>query len=216
MPGRMGWRDVAFLHWPIPASDLRALVPEPLALDTHGQTAWVSAVALRMVGLRLGPLPLASPDFAVLNLRTYVTHDGVAGVWFLQNEAADRWFCAVSRRMGIPYRAARITLGADGVRSEPEGGAAPFAATWSSGARPPGLGLDAFLVERYSAYSVVGRRLLRTDVRHAPWPLDAANARVLAPGALPAVLAGAQPELAHTSPGVEATLHRARAVAHVG
>lgn len=215
MPSRMGWRDAAFLHWPIAPAHLRPLLPEPLDLDTHGGTAWVSALALRITGLRLGPVPLASQDFPVVHLRTYVSYGGVAGIWFLQNDAADRLFCAASRLMGLPYRPASITLGAEGVRSEPADGAKPFAATWSPGARPPAPDLDRFLVERYSAFHVAGGRLLRSDVQHAPWPLDAANAAVLAAGALPAPLVGMQPSFAHTSRGVEATLRRAKAVARV-
>lgn len=206
----MGWRDAAFLHWRVPAEALRPLVLEGLAIDTFGGDAWVSAVAFRMVGTRLGPVPLGTADFPELNLRTYVTRDGVPGVWFLQIDAADRTFCVLGRRMGMPYRHARFKLGTDGVRSEPGDGGAPFAATWLPGARPADAALDAFLVERYAAYGRLGGKLVRADVRHDPWPLEAANARLLAAGALPAAVASRQPDLAHTSRGVEVSAARAK------
>ena len=53
------WREVLFLHWPVDASELRALIPGPLELDTFEGPAWPGSVPLRLAAVRLrGRLPL--------------------------------------------------------------------------------------------------------------------------------------------------------------
>ena len=40
--GFQEWRDLLFLHWRVPANDLRALVHPRLAIDERDGSAWVS------------------------------------------------------------------------------------------------------------------------------------------------------------------------------
>jgi uncharacterized protein YqjF (DUF2071 family) len=37
------WRDLLFLHWPVPAAALRPLVPAELTIEEVGGTSWVQA-----------------------------------------------------------------------------------------------------------------------------------------------------------------------------
>src|SRR5262245_50879401 len=81
---RQTWHDLAFLHWRLEPSQLRPLVPEPLAIDTFDGSAWVAVTPFWMSGVTLRGLP-ALPGlstFPELNVRTYVQLGGRPGVWF--------------------------------------------------------------------------------------------------------------------------------------
>ena len=85
----MVWHDLLFLHWPVPATTLRALIPPSLEIDTFQGQAWVAVVPFHMSGIRhrwLPPLP-GIRAFPELNVRTYVRARGRPGVYFLSLDA---------------------------------------------------------------------------------------------------------------------------------
>lgn len=98
-------RDVLFVHWPVETDSLAPLIPDSLELDTYDGTAWVSALAHRVVGVR----PSGSPrslrrSFPQLNVRTYVNHADESGVYFLNCETGDRLGALIAREgFGIPF-----------------------------------------------------------------------------------------------------------------
>src|SRR5207237_398182 len=49
---RQSWRDLLFLHWPIPPEQLRPLVPPQLELDLYEGTAYVGLIPFTMRGVR--------------------------------------------------------------------------------------------------------------------------------------------------------------------
>ncbi|HEX7090616.1 MAG TPA: DUF2071 domain-containing protein [Longimicrobiales bacterium] len=51
------WTDLLLAHWPVPFERLRALVPEPLVLETFDGSAWVGVVPFRISELRPRGLP---------------------------------------------------------------------------------------------------------------------------------------------------------------
>ena len=70
------WDDLLFLHYRVPAVQLRPLVPNRLELQEHSGSAWLGVTPFVITGLRargLLPLPFAS-SFRELNVRTYVAH----------------------------------------------------------------------------------------------------------------------------------------------
>jgi uncharacterized protein len=188
------WRDLLFAHWPIAVAALRPLVPAGLQLDTFEGQAWVGVVPFRMTGIRarwLPPVPWLSA-FAELNVRTYVTVGGKAGVWFFSLDAANPIAVATARRwFHLPYMNAAMSCRADGDavvyssrRTHPGVAAAEFRAQY----RPldpvapsePGS-LAHWLTERYSLYTLGGQqRVLRGEIHHRPWPLQAAKAEIVA------------------------------------
>ncbi|NBC18056.1 MAG: DUF2071 domain-containing protein [Bacteroidetes bacterium] len=205
-PGRWTWRqswcDLLFAHWPVPAAALRPLVPEALTIQTFDGSSWVGVVPFRMEGVMRRPwpdLPWISA-FPELNVRLYVEKDGKPGVWFLSLDAANPVAVWAARTFfHLPYYWARMdirptddgiayasTRRRDDVRFEAHyrPSSTPYAAT-------PGT-LEHFLTERYCLYAQTKRgRLLRTEVHHAPWPLQRAEAdiaqnEVLAPWGLQA------------------------------
>jgi uncharacterized protein YqjF (DUF2071 family) len=186
------WEDLAFLHWPVPARDLRAKIPLSLEIEEHAGTAWLGIVPFR---LRIRPRGLpALPRIGIfpeINVRTYVTADGRPGVWFFSLDAPSRLAVAAARRLfRLPYRRARFSVRAaaragDWVdyraeRLEPP--AAAFAARYRSiGAAAAALpgSLDHFLAERYCFYAAdPAGRLHRAEVHHPPWRIAPAEVEI--------------------------------------
>src|SRR5579862_5442485 len=92
------WRDLLFLHFSLPVSEIQTLLPVGLEVDTFPNSegidrAWVGLVPFRMEGIRprrLPALPWISA-FPETNVRTYVHQGGRRpGVWFFSLDAA-RW-----------------------------------------------------------------------------------------------------------------------------
>ena len=80
---RMRWTDLLFAHWPMDPAVLAPLVPPELTVDTFDGRAWLGIVPFRMEDVAPRGLP-AVPRLSVfpeLNVRTYVTHRGLPGVW---------------------------------------------------------------------------------------------------------------------------------------
>jgi uncharacterized protein len=193
------WGKLLFLHWPMPAEALRRLVPPSLEIDTFEGRAWVGITPFTMWGIRLPglpPLPLASRTHE-LNVRTYVHHEGVPGVWFLSLEASNP-LAVLGARIGfhLPYFRARMRLAEEGPRvrysshrAHPGATPASFQAVWTLGASvgeaQPGT-LDFFLIERYCLYSVPGGKLSRCRIHHRPWPLRLARVESLSSSMLEA------------------------------
>lgn len=182
------WGKLLFLHWRMPAEALRPLIPAPLEIDTHEGEAWVGVTPFTMWGLRLPGMP-ALPVVSrthELNVRTYVHHDGVPGVWFLSLDAMNPLAVWGARfTFHLPYYQADMHFDGEthplrfvSQRAHAGAPAASFEAEWRRGS-PLGMAepgsLEFFLVERYCLYATTERRLYRARIHHAPWPLCAAE-----------------------------------------
>jgi len=193
------WHDLLFAHWPIPAAELRPHVPRELEIDTFDGQAWVGVVPFRMSGVRLRLLPPVPGNgaFPEMNVRTYVKlgtspEDGIArtGVWFFSLDATPALVVAAARAtFHLPYFQARM-------RCDPRGEAIDYEservrpavprAVWRGRYEPkgpvfrsrPGT-LEHWLTERYClwARSATGP-LLRGEIHHAQWPLQAAHSSI--------------------------------------
>ena len=187
------WHDLLFAHWPVEAEPLRARLPAGVELDLFQGQAWLGVVPFRMTGIRarfLPPLPglSATPE---INVRTYAVAGGRPGVVFLSLDAANAAAVAGGRLFfHLPYWRAQMSLRPEGdgvtyaCRRPPRRGAvaAEFHGTYGpSGdayrARPGDL--DHWLTERYCLYTADDcGRPLRVAIRHEPWPLRPAWARI--------------------------------------
>jgi uncharacterized protein YqjF (DUF2071 family) len=188
----MCWRDLLFMHWPLPPRLVAALVPPSLEVDTFDGSAWIGVVPFRMtdIGLRDMPrLPWVSA-FDELNVRTYVKHAGKSGVWFFSLDAASRLAVEAARAgFHLPYFYASMQVEErDGTihyatsRNDRRGNPALFRARYRPTADPfrarAGT-IDHWLTERYCFFVAGARgRVSRTDVHHRPWPLQPAEADV--------------------------------------
>jgi uncharacterized protein YqjF (DUF2071 family) len=186
---RQWWGKLLFMHWAVPTSALRPLVPPQLSIDTYEGQAWVGVVPFTMWGVRpyfTPPVPGLN-SFHELNVRTYVHHRGVPGVWFISldiNSPVATW--GARQFFYLPYYNAEIGLREEGRkifyharRDAPAAPAARFDAAWTASERllPPSEpdSLEFFLTERYCLYSVGNEQLYRCRIFHPPWPLRAAE-----------------------------------------
>ncbi len=186
--GRQTWHSLAFLHWPVPGSALRRLIPAGLEVDELDGTGWVAVAPFWMSGVtagRLPPLPFLS-SFHELNTRTYVTRDGVPGVWFFSLDAASYPAVLAARTLfHLPYHYARMGHRIEGrrvhYRSRRVRGPEFRASYGPSGPgfrSNPGT-LEHWLTERYCLYASDGSdRLYRADIHHHPWPLQPGEAEI--------------------------------------
>jgi len=225
--GHQDWRDLLFVHQPVPVELLRRLVPSQLEIDTFDGQGWATLIPFAIQGSRPAGAPAAlGMSFLETNLRTYVrSARGEAGIFFFSLEASS-WLAVAGARAAyaLPYFPARMECRKDGAtfhyRSVRRlgGAGAELEVTWQVGApagtAPPGT-LDYFLVERYVLFAQRGRDILRARVRHQPYPLCGATVPSLsetlfAHAGLPAL--AHPPPLAHFSPGVDVDIFwRARA-----
>ena len=186
------WYNLLFAHWPIAAETMRALVPAQLELDTYEGQAWIGVVPFGMT--RVYPRGTFSVPwlsrFLEMNLRTYVTLGGKAGVYFFSLDAANSAAVALARRFfRLPYYHARMRMKqqqewieyssfrthAGAAPAEFEGRYRPAGPVYAS---QPGS-LEAWLTERYCLYTVSGRgQVYRGEIHHARWPLQSAEAEI--------------------------------------
>jgi hypothetical protein len=185
---RQWWGKLLFMHWPVEVSALRPLVPPQLSIDTFYGKAWVSVVPFKMWGVRpyfTPPVPGLN-SFIELNVRTYVRHRGVPGVWFFSldiDSPVAKW--GGRQFFFLPYHHAEMSLGQrdnsthfTSARPAGDAPAADFSAGWTVYDPLPRSepdSLDFFLTERYCLYSSFREQLYRCRVFHEPWPLRAAE-----------------------------------------
>lgn len=183
------WRNLLFLHWPVPTSVLRPLVPAPLELDLHEGEAWVGITPFGLHDFRpraLPALPTIS-SFPELNLRTYVRARGKPGIHFFSLDAGSALAVAGARTFfRLPYHRADMGIeereGEVRFRSRRMDDEARFTARYSPtdhASEPQPGTLEHFLTERYAFFVVLrSGQILQTEIHHRPWPLQPAEAEV--------------------------------------
>ncbi|MFO0828444.1 MAG: DUF2071 domain-containing protein [Phycisphaerales bacterium] len=187
-PGvHMRWHDLAFLHWPVDADVMRSRVPRELEVDTFDGRAWVGLVPFEMCDCRFRGVPqLESTErFYECNVRTYVRHNGRAGVWFFSLDA-ETWLPVLGARLlwSLPYFKASFDVkhGADRTaysmrrRSKDHRDASEI--VWHKGATLPRSrpgSIEHFLTERYYLFARRMGRIYRGRIAHVPWTLREAR-----------------------------------------
>lgn len=181
------WGKLLFLHWSVPVSVLRPMIPRALEIDTYEGGAWVGITPFTMWGVRPVMLPAVPglSDSHELNVRTYVHTEGVPGVWFFSLDASNV-VAVLAARLGfhLPYYRADMhmeeaagTFSFVSRRTDPGSGAAEFSARWTREKTlraPEPESLEFFLVERYCLYAAHQEKLYRARIHHAPWSLRSA------------------------------------------
>jgi len=189
---RMRWLDLLFAHWPLDPGTLAVKLPTGLELDLRDGLAWLGIVPFTMADVAPRGVPALGrfSRFPEINVRTYVRHGGVPGIFFLSLDAASRPTVEGARRtFHLPYFRARMSsdrVGGDVLyrteRIDRRGPSAAFEARY----RPIGPvapaapdSLEAWLTNRMRLFSVDRRgRIWRTEIEHDPWPLQPAEADI--------------------------------------
>jgi uncharacterized protein len=182
---RTDWHHTVFLHF---AVDVDVLQPHvPFTLDCWQGRAYVSVVAFQQRGFLLGrggratswlTGPIGSHDFC--NVRTYVRPEDESGVFFLTEWISRRLTVLIAQALyGLPYRFARLRYDRDtrsgtfhGEVATPSGNRLTCRARIDYNhpvAPAPKDSLEAFTMERYTAYTARGKRRRRFRIWHEPW-----------------------------------------------
>jgi uncharacterized protein YqjF (DUF2071 family) len=166
----------------------------PFELDTRDGVAYASLVAFTQRRLRPAfggrvaevlSTPLARHEF--LNVRTYVRVGYERGIYFIAEWIPNRLAALVGPPLyGLPYRVGRLRYAHDLAAGRIRGHvAAPAGQVVFDGAvaetKLDAAGadtLDAFLVERYTAWTFRHGVARRFRIRHAPWPISPANVEI--------------------------------------
>ncbi len=183
------WHELLFAHWPIAPGELRVLVPPILPLDTFEGQGWVGIVPFHMTYVRPRWAPPANglSSFVELNVRTYVTLQGIPGTYFFSLDASNRIAVAMARAFfHLPYFNAVMS-------SKRVGDSIHYYSRRTHRGAPPAKfqaifrpiapiafarhgSLEQWLTERYCLYTVVpGKGVYRGDIHHVPWPLQLAE-----------------------------------------
>ncbi|QKV80443.1 YqjF family protein [Amycolatopsis sp. Hca4] len=177
------WRDLTFLHWPVPASLVAPLLPPGTRPDCRSGVTYVGLVPFRMtkVGVLGSPPVPYFGDFLETNVRLYsVDAEGRRGVVFRSLDTA-RLLPVLAARfgLGIPYRWSRMFFDRDGAvvgyrgRHRRTGAASEIVVRVSEPVR--GAGLDHFLTDRWALHTRYGGQTWRIPTVHPPWRLRRAE-----------------------------------------
>ncbi|MEM9135090.1 MAG: DUF2071 domain-containing protein [Actinomycetota bacterium] len=185
---RMWWRNLVFIHWPFEPSEVQAVLPPGLSVDTIDGAAWVGLVPFEMTVATPGGVTLPKVGvFPETNVRTYVRGpDGRNGVWFSSLEAGGLAATVTARvSYGLPYFWADMEVASAGpyrtyrtTRRWPGPRGATSEAAVSIGSEilvADQSPVERFLTARWGLYSTFGSRLLYAPVSHDPWPLRTAE-----------------------------------------
>ena len=187
---KQAWNDLLFAHWPIARDRLRELVPSFLELDTFDNEAWLSVTPFRLSDLSprgIPALPVIS-SFDEINVRTYVVHDGIPGIYFFSLDANSAMAVSgASTLFHLPYYLSDIRVEDNGGRisfrsSRRRGESAEFDVTYGPAGKlfeaEPGT-VDYFLTERYCLYTQdSAANAYRVEIHHEPWQLQNAEADI--------------------------------------
>jgi hypothetical protein len=187
----MRWLDLLFAHWAFEPDLVRRFLPgDPgLEVDLFDDRAWIGVVPFTMTDVSARGVP-AIPRFSTfpeLNVRTYVTYRGSPGIWFLSLDARSRPTVLGGRSVfHLPYHHADMAARRNGdtvmFRSLRAGGGPPaaFEATYRATGPvtiPPAASFDRWATQRLRLFAGDRRgRIWRTEIEHAPWPLQPAEA----------------------------------------
>jgi uncharacterized protein YqjF (DUF2071 family) len=166
------WGKLLFMHWRISENLVRPHVPEFTMWDVRALPPFVP------------PVPGLSA-LHELNVRTYVHHNGVPGVWFFSLDTNSHAAVLGARSIyHLPYYYADIELKEHGktidyrLDRDDDDSPAAFKATWKIGdplAQSQPGSKEFFLTERYILYAEHDDQLYRARIHHEPWPLQEAE-----------------------------------------
>lgn len=174
------WSDLVFLNYSIDPLDLQKRLPLGMQLDTFDGKAFLSIVPFMMSGVRFPFTPrLPFSSLLELNIRTYVTVNGVPGIYFFTLDTDHRLAALIARFFfHLPYRHQKLEacfrensyffkspeIELKGIIKEP-------------------MVKDSFaqwITERYSLFTNKGERTLYRGVAmHQPWQLAQFDIEVL-------------------------------------
>lgn len=170
------WNNALFLHWQVNIDKLRKYVPRDFDIDLFRGKPWTSLVAFSMEKIRPKYLPVFPPvsNFHEINIRTYVTYNGKAGVYFLSIEGGKRISCLIAKSLAeLPYRYSSIQRSENFYHSLNQDLNNELMLDFSikQPLRKKTL-LDKWLTERYALFQDTKKSINEYEIHHLEWPLS--------------------------------------------
>ncbi|WP_176330380.1 YqjF family protein [Oceanobacillus rekensis] len=175
------WNDLLFMHSPVPIETITKYIPKSLELDTFDGSAWITIIPFKVSNMRprkMPPIPFLH-SYLELNVRTYVKHKGIQGIYFFSLDA-DKLLAVLGARLAtLPYFYANINLKKkketfyfDSTRK------GKSEATFKGSYRPvleayypERTSLTYWLLERYFLWSHRNNSLFRWAIHHRRWKI---------------------------------------------
>lgn len=189
---RQSWRNLLFLHWPVPLEKLRPHIPSSLQIDTFHGSAWLGLILFVIEGIY--PLGISkfslTPKFPEINVRTYVKYNEKPGIYFMSIDVENWASLKIAKNWyHLPYHSAKISFGKQGqtfychsIRKENGNTPVSFKGQYgpiSEVYYPKEGTLDHWFTERYCLYSSNnGVNIYCGEIHHRPWPLQKAEIEV--------------------------------------
>jgi uncharacterized protein YqjF (DUF2071 family) len=174
------WRNVLFLNYRVDPALVQSLVP--FELDLFENQAILSIVPFRMTNIRFPYLPEAPllSSLWELNLRTYVTHNGIKGVYFFTLDTDHRVGQLIaSRFFKLPYRYAKISACVSDREYHFKSSRGLYQVHLDAHLEretKPASKLDLWSTERYSLFQRLDdNTVIQGIVHHEPWQLEKAS-----------------------------------------
>jgi uncharacterized protein len=107
------WNDLLFAHWPVPAAQIGALLPEGIEVDTFQGSAWLGVVPFWLDRIKCAAClhprraQLSRAESAHLRSRP---HTGTAGVYFFSLDASNLLAVMARAFYHLPYHWAEMRL----------------------------------------------------------------------------------------------------------
>jgi len=210
------WKFLTFMHWEVDPAKLSKFIPEGLEIDLYDGRAYIGVIPFMMANVR-PKMAFSVPGistFPEINIRTYVTRSGKAGVLFLTLEAQSLITCAYApRAYGLPYRysIARVKTSEGEYKWETRrrDGGYEFVGNCKWGQQSdyakPGT-LEEFLFERYCLYTVHRGKLCIAYTHHEPWKFGTGSVEIKSNSLVKEFDLGIDdlynPDMVHVSEGV--------------
>ncbi len=169
------WKDVVFLHYKISATELQKHVP--FTLDLFEGNAIVSIVPFMMDRIRFPFLPWVPGVSKLweLNLRTYVTVNGIRGVYFFTLETDSLIGQKIAQNFfHLPYRYSQISARIKDKEYffQHSRGEYSFSLKAATGAIRSKSSFETWVLERYHLFLEKKGKIFQGTVSHHPWPLQ--------------------------------------------
>jgi uncharacterized protein YqjF (DUF2071 family) len=184
------WLHLLFLHWPVSTEAFEKHIPAELSIDTYESSGWITVIPFKVDNLHfraLPPFPFIS-SYLELNVRTYVTYNGIPGIYFFSLDASDLLDVIGARTFfSLPYRKADMSFSTDETdqafifKSHYSKLNETFKGTYNPISEfytvTEGT-LSHWLSERYCLYTERNGKLFRGDIHHTKWTLQEAVAEI--------------------------------------
>lgn len=167
------WSDLIFISYEVDKDLLKEALPSQLEPDLYEDKAYVSIVPFVMSDIRFFFSPvLPFSKLYELNLRTYVRYKGKKGIYFFTLDSNHRIGNLIARNFfHLPYRYSKIKFFKENqFLNFFESNSIDLQVKTTTNSL--NCRLSSWLTERYSLFTVSGKKVFRGDVIHSPWKLN--------------------------------------------